>query len=208
MKERLISAPILAMPVEDGGFILETDANNYLMGYVLQQMQDSKSFSETELRNYTTHRELAAVIYGLKYYRHFLLGFPFVLRTDHAALTHRLRTPNPVAQLARYLDTLAEYQFIIHYQPGLLHHNADALSCRPCNRELNALRCQQCAPMLESMCEDSEEETEDVRDSVEDWEGSDANVVIFLEAVINVDLSVEPISTPLTSELDELELVN
>jgi len=50
----------------------------------------------------TTRGELATVIYGLKYYRHFLGGFPFVPRTDQAALTHLLRTPHPaVSQSAQ-----------------------------------------------------------------------------------------------------------
>ena len=156
LKHSLVNAPVLAMPVDGGGFVLDTDANQFSMGCVLQQMQDgllkvigyaSKAFSEAELRYCTTRRELAAVIYGLKYYRHFLLGFPFVLRTDHAALTHLLRTPNPVAQSARYLDTLAEYQFTLQYRPGLSHRNADAMSRRPCNRELDQPLCKQCGPL-------------------------------------------------------------
>ena len=155
LKHSLTNAPVLAMPVDGGGFILDTDANQFSMGCVLQQMQDglikvigyaSKAFSETELRYCTTRRELAAVMYGLKYYRHFLLGFPFVLRTDHAALTHLLRTPNPVAQSARYLDTLAEYQFTLQYRPGLSHKNADAMSRRPCNREPDQPLYRQCGP--------------------------------------------------------------
>jgi len=123
---------------------------------VLQQMQNgllkvigypSKAFSEAELRYCTTRHKLAAIMYGPKYYRHFLLGFPFVLRTDHAALTHLLHTPNPVAQSARYLDTLAEYQFTLQYRPGLSHKNADAMSRRPCNREPDQPLCKQCGPL-------------------------------------------------------------
>jgi len=71
--------------------VLDTDANNFSMGCVLQQRQEgelkvigyaSKAFSDSKLRYCTTRRELAAVIFILKYYRHFSLGFPFVLRTD------------------------------------------------------------------------------------------------------------------------------
>ena len=68
-------------------FVLGVDASNYSMGCVLQQLQDcglkvtgyvSKSFKDAELRYSTKCRELAAVIYRLKYYHHFLLGFPYV----------------------------------------------------------------------------------------------------------------------------------
>jgi len=120
------------------------------MDCILQQLQDgelkvigcaSKSFKDAELRYYTTHRELAAVIYMLKYYRHFLLRFPFVLRTDYAALTHLFWTPHPVVQSARYLDTLIEYQFSVQYRLGLMHCNADAQSRRPCIRDSDVLLC-------------------------------------------------------------------
>ena len=143
LKEALVSAPVLAMPIDGGGYVLDTDACNYSMGCVLQQWQNdelkvigyaSRAFSDAELRYCTTRRKLAAIIFGLKYYRHVLLGYKFVLRTYHAALTYLMKTPNPVGQSARYLTTLAEYNFSIQYRPGDAHRNADALSRRPCCR--------------------------------------------------------------------------
>jgi len=109
LQDALINAPVLSMPINSGEYVLYTDANNYSMGCVLQQWQGelkvigyaSKAFSQTEQRYCTTRREPAAVMFGLKYYRHFLLGFPFVLGSDHAALTHLLRMPNPVAPSVR-----------------------------------------------------------------------------------------------------------
>jgi len=103
----------------------------------------------------TTRRELAVVMFGLKYYRHFVLGFPFVLCTDHAALTHLMRTSNPVEQSARYLD-MAEYQFTVQYRPDTSKRNADALNRRPCGRESNVLLCRQCGPLLDPVAEDSD----------------------------------------------------
>ena len=79
-----------------------------------------------------------AIMYGLHQYRHLLLGHQFMLRTDHAALTYLLRTPNPVGQSARYLDKLAEFQFEVVHRPGLQHANADALSRRPCDQDPEA----------------------------------------------------------------------
>jgi len=76
-----------------------------------------------------------------------------VLRTDHVALTHLMRTRDPVVQLARYLDTLAEYVFMVQYQPGESHMNADALSWCPCNRNSNSPLCKQCGPLLEPIDE-------------------------------------------------------
>jgi len=96
LKRCLTSAPVLAMPEDGGGYILDTDANANSMGRVLQQWQNgllkvigygSKAFSPAETRYCTTRRELAAIMYGLRQYRHLLLGHQFMLRTDHAALT-------------------------------------------------------------------------------------------------------------------------
>jgi len=165
LKQALTSAPLLAMPIDGGGYVLDTDANNFSMGCVLQQWQDgelkvigyaSKAFSEPEPRYCITRRELTAIIFGLKYYHHFLLGNPFVLRTDHAALSHLKRTPHPVAQSARYLDILAEYNFTVKYRPGESHRNADALSRRPCNRYSVSPLCKQCGPLLEPIDEAGE----------------------------------------------------
>ena len=99
-------------------------------------------------------------MFGLKYYRHFLLGAKFVLRTDHAALSYLKRTPHPVAQSARYLNTLAEYEYDLQYRPGDLHRNADALSRRPCHRDASPPLCVKCGPILDPLHEPGQEGTE------------------------------------------------
>jgi len=126
----LVDAAVLAMPVDGGGYVLYTDTNNFSMGCVLQQWQKDElkvtgyASNETELRYCTTRRELAAVMFELKYYRHFLLGFPFVLRRDHAALKHLMRLPHPVAQSARYLEpwlsTSLRYSIDLECRIGML----------------------------------------------------------------------------------------
>ena len=106
LKRCLITAPVLAMPIDGGGFILDTDANASSAGCVLQQWQDgnlkvigyaSKSFSPAEVRYCTTHRELAAIMYGLWEYRHLLLGYRFLFgRTMPLSCTCLLYTsPSP-----------------------------------------------------------------------------------------------------------------
>ena len=68
-----------------------------------------------------------------------------MIRTDHCALTYFKTTGEVMAQQARYLDTLANFDFAIEYRPNkhcadaLSHSNADALSCRqPCEVGLEA----------------------------------------------------------------------
>jgi len=59
-----------------------------------------------------------------------LLGSRFLVRTDHAALQWLQKTPEPIGQQARWLETLEEFQYDIEQRPGHQHGNADALSRR------------------------------------------------------------------------------
>lgn len=140
LKRRLISAPILAAPLNDELYVLDTDASLVGLGAVLQQEQKgqlkvigyaSRTLTPAE-RNYsTTKREMLAVIYGLKQYRQFLLGRHFQLRVDHSALTFIRRTPEVMGQAARWLDLIEEFDFDIVHRAGAQHGNCDSLSRRP-----------------------------------------------------------------------------
>jgi hypothetical protein len=119
LKDLLTSAPVLAAPMDSGTFILDADASNGALGIVLQQEQDgkerviayaSRSLDNAERSYCTTRKELLAVIFGLKKYRQFLLARSFVIRTDHSALTQLLRTPEPLAQQARWIDRLGTWK--------------------------------------------------------------------------------------------------
>ena len=142
LKDRLIKYPVLAPPLPEGKYIIDTDASDFAMGAVLQQEQHgtvrviayaSKTFDAAERQYCTTRKELAAVIYALKEFRHYVLGgVHFLLRTDHGALTSLFRTPVPIQQQARYLNFLADYNFDIQHRAGSQHGNSDGLSRRPC----------------------------------------------------------------------------
>ncbi|XP_067667689.1 uncharacterized protein [Haliotis asinina] len=143
LKEELISAPILAYPSHTELFILDTDASNFAMGAVLSQVQDgsekviayaSKTLSKQE-RNYcVTRRGLLAVVTFIKYFRHYLYGREFLIRTDHVSLRWLLNFKDPEGQLARWLGVLSEYDFRIEHRPGKKHGNADGMSRKPCKQ--------------------------------------------------------------------------
>ena len=103
----------------------------------------SRALSDAERRYCVTRRELLGVVYGPKKYRQHLLGRSLVFRTDHAALTYIMKTPEPVGQQGRWLDLLGEYDITIQHRPGLVYGNSDALSRRPCDRDGGA-DCRQC----------------------------------------------------------------
>ena len=137
LKQKLTSAPVLAFPTRDGIFVLDTDASDLAIGAVLSQLQGgvekviaygSRTLTKSE-RNYcATRRELLALVYFLRYFRAYLLGRPFHVRTDHASLQWLQQFKEPEGQVARWLEQIQEYDFQTHHRSGKLHTNADALS--------------------------------------------------------------------------------
>jgi len=139
------------MSEDVGAYTLDVDASNWAAGAVLQQEQGgilrvigyaSKAFSGAESRYCITRKELAAMIFGIKNYRQYLLGRKFVIRTDHAALAYLMTAKDLIGQQARWVDLLSEFDFTIQHRPGVSHTNADALSRKiPC--ELGGVDCRQ-----------------------------------------------------------------
>lgn len=137
LKEALCTAPILAYPKPEGQFVLDTDASNIGIGGVLHQIQDgkekvvayaSKKLDKSQQRYSVTRRELLAMVTFIHQFRHYLLGRKFSLRTDHAALKWLYNFKDPQGQLARWIESLAQYDFDICIRAGMKHNNADAMS--------------------------------------------------------------------------------
>nr|GFC74381.1 putative reverse transcriptase domain-containing protein [Tanacetum cinerariifolium] len=79
LKQKLCSAPILALPEGSEDFIVYCDASNKGLDAVLMQRKKVISYASRQLeiheRNYTTHDlELGAVVFALKIWRHYLYG--------------------------------------------------------------------------------------------------------------------------------------
>ena len=147
LKGRLQEAPILAYPIPDLEYLLDTDASNEGIGAVLSQVIDGKerviSYASRVLnkaeRNYcTTRKELLAVVVFLKQFRQYLYGQPTTIRTDHGALRWLLNFRDIQGQMARWLQVISEYDVNIVHRAGRSHANADSLSRRPCTE------CTQC----------------------------------------------------------------
>nr|GFA44488.1 putative reverse transcriptase domain-containing protein [Tanacetum cinerariifolium] len=84
LKQKLCSAPILALPEESEDFIVYCDASNKGLGAVLMQREKVISYASRQLKihekNYTTHNlELGAVVFALKIWRHYLYGTKLIM---------------------------------------------------------------------------------------------------------------------------------
>ena len=81
LKGRLTSAPVLALPNGRDGFVVYSDASRQGLGCVLMQNDRVIAYASRQLKkheeNYPTHDlELAAVVFALKIWRHYLYGVP------------------------------------------------------------------------------------------------------------------------------------
>ncbi|GKE10838.1 putative reverse transcriptase domain-containing protein, partial [Tanacetum coccineum] len=102
IKQKLCSAPILALPKGSENFIVYCDTSHKGLGDVLMQNEKVISYASQKLKihekNYTTHDlELEAVVFALKMWRHYLYG-------------------------------TSDYNCDIRYHPGKANVVADALS--------------------------------------------------------------------------------
>ncbi|GKF01237.1 putative reverse transcriptase domain-containing protein, partial [Tanacetum coccineum] len=95
LKNKLCSAPILALPQGAENFIVYCDASHKGLGAVLMQNEKVIAYASRQLKihekNYTTHDlELGAVVFALKIWRHYLYGTKRTVFTDHKSLQHIL----------------------------------------------------------------------------------------------------------------------
>ena len=94
----------------------------------------SRILTKAERAYCVTRREMLAVAKFCKYCRHYLLGRPFLLRSDQASLRWLKSVKEPEGQVARWLEVLDTFDFKLEHRPGVKHANADALSRVPCSQ--------------------------------------------------------------------------
>ena len=91
LRQRLTIAPVLALPSGNDGYVVYSDAFRQGLGCVLMQDGRVIAYASRQLKkheqNYPTHDlELAAVVFTLKIWRHYLYGVPCQIFTDHKSL--------------------------------------------------------------------------------------------------------------------------
>ncbi|GJU84003.1 putative reverse transcriptase domain-containing protein [Tanacetum coccineum] len=123
VKQKLCSAPILALPEGSENFIVYCDASHKGLGAVLMQKEKVIAYASRQLKihekNYTTHDlELGAVVFALKMWRHYLYGTKCVVFTDHKSLQHILDQKELNMRQRRWLELLSDYDCELRYHPG------------------------------------------------------------------------------------------
>lgn len=142
VKERLITAPILANPDFQQEFTIQTDASDRAVAGVLTQIQDGSekviSFVSQKLnsaqQNYSaTEKEALAVLMAVEKFRGYVEGSHFKLVTDASALQYiRNNKWRPSSRLSRWSLDLQHLDMTIVHRKGCENIVPDALSRSIC----------------------------------------------------------------------------
>ncbi|CAL1407874.1 unnamed protein product [Linum trigynum] len=156
LKRKLTTAPVLTLPSSEGEYAIYSDASYKGLGCVLMQNKKVIAYASRQLRphevNYPTHDlELAAVVFALKLWRHYLYGETFKIFTDHKSLKHLTDQKELIMRQRRWVELLGDYDCTIEYHPGKANVVADALSRKEHSpiSELVALRAMNVELQLE-----------------------------------------------------------
>ncbi|KAD4179563.1 hypothetical protein E3N88_28154 [Mikania micrantha] len=133
LKSKLTQAPVLTLPDGPDDFVVYSDASYLGLGCVLMQRGRVIACASRQLKvhevNYPTHDlELAAVVFALKIWRHYLYGVKYTIYTDHKSLKYFFTQKELNMRQRRWIELLKDYDCEILYHPGKANVVADALS--------------------------------------------------------------------------------
>ena len=133
--------PVLKSPDFSRQFTVTTDASNYAIGAVLSQNNHpicyaSRTLNDHETKYAAIEKELLAIVWAVKYFRTYVYGRKFLIRTDHKPLVWLNNLKEPNMKLQRWKICLNEYEFDIEYIKGKENFIADGLSRIPVTEEM------------------------------------------------------------------------
>ncbi|MCO5555335.1 hypothetical protein L7F22_008881 [Adiantum nelumboides] len=136
LKQKLTSQSVLVLPDLSKPFEVQCDACGDCLGAVLLQeghaiAYESRRLSSNEQILGIYEKELLAVLHVLDSWKHYLLGTPFILRTDHQSLKYFMTQTKLSDKQMRWANFLSRFNFHISHIVGKHNQVADALSRRP-----------------------------------------------------------------------------
>ena len=123
----------MILPEGSDGYVNYCDASIVGLDCVLMQRDKVISYASRKLKvhekNYKTHDiELAAVVFALKIWRHYLYGVHVDVFTDHNILQYVFTQKDLNLRKRRWLEFLKDYDMSVHYNPEKVNVVADVLS--------------------------------------------------------------------------------
>ena len=120
LKHRLTTSPVLIIPDPNESFEVFCDASKMGLGCVLMQNRRVVAYASRQLRkheeNYPTHDlELAAIVFALKIWRHYLYGAKFEVFSDHKSLKYLFDQKELNMRQRRWMEFLKDYDFVRYF---------------------------------------------------------------------------------------------
>ncbi|KAL4030883.1 hypothetical protein IC575_009137 [Cucumis melo] len=133
LKQKLVTAPVLTVPDGSESFVIYSDASKKGLGCVLMQQGKVVAYASRQMKsheqNYPTHDlELAAVVFALKIWRHYLYGEKIQIFTDHKSLKYFFTQKELNMRQMRWLELVKDYDCEILYHLGKANVVVDSLS--------------------------------------------------------------------------------
>lgn len=139
LKDDLVRLDLLVMvnyDLKPVRFHMDVDASQHALGAVLKQIHGRKVIGVIEMasgtltvaeRNYPIRqKELLLIVFAVKKFRHYILGYETVVYTDHQSLESLFasNTRPESERTIRWLESLQEVQLKVRYRDG----NANVLA--------------------------------------------------------------------------------
>ncbi|KAA3478731.1 DNA/RNA polymerases superfamily protein [Gossypium australe] len=133
LKTLLTEAPVLIQPESGKEFVIFSDASLNGLGCVLMQEGKVVAYASRQLKphekNYPTQDlELAAIVFALKIWRHYLFSEKCHVYSDHKSLKYLMTQKDLNLRQRRWLELLKDYELVIDYHLGKANVVTDALS--------------------------------------------------------------------------------
>ena len=124
---------VLALPDFSKPFTIECDAFGIGLGAVLMQDHRPIAFHSQVLKGKALHlstyeKELLALVITVHKWIPYLLGRPFVIKTDQQSLKYILEQMIATPAQQKWLAKLLGYLFVVEYKKGCDNRIANALS--------------------------------------------------------------------------------
>jgi hypothetical protein len=127
---------VLAYPNFELSFILTTDASKVAVAALIPSPRwgrnpiacASRQLNKAEQSYAASEIEKLALVWATKYFRCYLYGKKFLVRTDHSALTYLRNFPENNSRLLRWSLKLSELDFTVEHRAGSKIPHVDALS--------------------------------------------------------------------------------
>lgn len=149
VKQCLCQSPVLAHYDPNEQLMVACDASPHGIAAVLSHRYEngterpvayaSRTLTESEKRYAQIDREALALVFGVKKFKEYLFGKPFILVTDNRPLTHIL-CPNKslstvaASRIQRWAVFLGSFNYSIEHRSAANHENVDGLSRLPAQR--------------------------------------------------------------------------